>query len=339
MAVLWFLLIIGVSILVHELGHYWAAKVQRVGVRNFALGFGPTLLKFDWRGTTWRLNAIPLGGYAEIEGMLPGDTHGYSRLSALGKFVILVGGVVMNLLLAWLLLATLASVRGLPEAVPGQAQIAAVVEGSQAERIGLKAGDIIVAVNGQPLKDWQEVTRFRESAGEKRFTVQRGGERLEIRFEWAGGQQSLGIRYGPILEYKRLPFLQALFRAVTDTLSAAPAAFRAIIGGLVDLMAGQPNTGIAGPVGIVSATGQAAQQGLYTLLILVVQINLSLALFNLLPIPGLDGGRILILLANVLTKGRISAEREAQLSYGGFIFMLLLLVLVTLNDLRNLGGG
>jgi len=337
MSILWFLLIISISIFVHELGHYLAARWQGVGVKNFGVGFGPTLLKFDRWGTTFRLNAIPLGGYAEIEGMMPGDTHGYARLSSLGKFFILVAGVIMNLLLAWGVLAALSSIQGLPQT---RAVITEVLPGSLAEQAGFRVGDRVLSLNGSRLESHDQVTRFRQTTGEKVFGMLRDGQEVTLRFNWDNIQGRLGIVYrAEVIGYTRINFIQGLGRAIGETLVAVPRFVQELIGSIVSILSGQQARGVAGPVGIIDITGQAAQQGLATLVGLLAAINLSLAVFNLLPIPGLDGGRILVLLANVLTRGRIKPETEAQLSYGGFVFLILLIILVTINDIRNLAGG
>lgn len=337
MSLIWFLLIISISIFVHELGHYLAARWQGVGVKNFGVGFGPTLLKFDRWGTTWRLNAIPLGGYAEIEGMMPGDSQGYARLSALGKLFILVGGVLMNLLLAWGVLAALASIQGVPQT---RAEVTEVLPGSLAEQAGFRVGDRILSLNGVKLESYDQVTRFRQTPGEKVFVVLRDNQEVTLRFNWDNTQTRLGIVYRPELTgYTRINFFQGLSRAIGETVVAVPRFVQEFVGSIARILSGQKAQGVAGPVGIVSITGQAAQQGLGSLVGLLAAINLSLAVFNLLPIPGLDGGRILVLLANVLTGGRIKPETEARLSYGGFVFLILLIVLVTINDIRNLAGG
>uniref|UniRef100_A0A7C3DN94 RIP metalloprotease n=1 Tax=Meiothermus ruber TaxID=277 RepID=A0A7C3DN94_MEIRU len=337
MSILWFLLIISISIFVHELGHYLAARVQGVGVKNFGVGFGPTLLKFERWGTTWRLNAIPLGGYAEIEGMMPGDTHGYARLSSWGKFLILVAGVVMNLLLAWGVLAALASIQGIPQT---RAEVTEVLPDSLAEQAGFRVGDRILSLNGEKLTAYDQVTRFRQSTGEKVFVVLRDGAEVTLRFNWDDTQTRLGIVYRPeLVGYTRINFFQGFARAIGETVVAVPRFVQEFAGSIARILSGQQAQGVAGPVGIVNITGQAAEQGLGTLVGLLAAINLSLAVFNLLPIPGLDGGRILVLVANVISGGRIKPETEARLSYGGFIFLILLIVLVTINDIRNLVGG
>jgi len=337
MSILWFLLIISISIFVHELGHYLAARVQGVGVKNFGVGFGPTLLKFERWGTTFRLNAIPLGGYAEIEGMLPGDTHGYARLSGLGKFFILVAGVVMNLLLAWGVLAALSAVQGIPQT---RAVVTEVLPGSLAEQAGFKVGDRILSLDGVKLESYDQVTRFRQSPGEKVFVVLRDGVETTVRFNWDNTQTWLGITYRPeIIGYTRINFFQGFARAIGETAVAVPRFVQELVGSIARILSGQQAQGVAGPVGIVNITGQVAQQGLGALLGLLAAINLSLAVFNLLPIPGLDGGRILVLFVNGLLGGRIKPELEARLAYAGFLFLILLIVLVTINDIRNLSSG
>ncbi|GAB5602633.1 M50 family metallopeptidase [Thermus sp. FJN-A] len=336
MSLVWFLVIIGVSVFVHEMGHYLAARVQGVRVKAFSVGFGPVLWRRQAGGTEWRLSAIPLGGYADIEGLLPEEKgRGYDVLPFLGKLFVLVAGVAMNVLLAWGLLAYLFSAQGVPEAT-GRAVILEVVPGSVAERAGIRGQDVLVAVDGKPLAHPQEIERVK-IPGEHTLTLLREGKEVVLSLTWREGWERLGVVYQPEVAFRRVGFLEGLGLAASRTLAFGPAMVKALVGGVLGVLAGRADSGVMGPVGIVAETGRAAQEGLFRLLELAAAINLSLALFNLLPIPALDGGRILLLfLARFL---RIRPEQEAMVHYLGFLFLILLVVLVTFQDLRRLLGG
>ena len=342
------ILILGVSIFIHELGHYLAARLQGVRVPAFSIGFGPPLLRYRWAGTEWRISLIPLGGYAEIEGMAPDFTPdgravppatGFARLSLAGKVLILVGGVIMNLLLAWLLMAWVYTAQGIPQPIEDRAQIVSVVEGSLAEEIGLKAGDVIVAIDGRPLEHYTDLGRVKERTGRHTLTVLRDGKEVEISFVWDGTRDKLGVRYGPEVVYRMPTFPEAFAVAVETSVRFLPDMLRSFTRGLSGVLTGQPTGEIVGPVGIVNLAGEAARAGLMAVVQLAAMINLSLAIFNLLPIPGLDGGRLLIVFLNALTGGRIRPEHEAMINFIGFVFLILLMVLVTFQDVQRLLGG
>jgi regulator of sigma E protease len=336
MSLFWFLIIIGVSVFVHELGHYLAARVQGVRVKAFSLGFGPVLWRKRAWDTEWRLSAIPLGGYADIEGLLPEERgRGYDALPFLGKLFVLVAGVLMNVLLAWVLLAYLFSAQGVPEAT-GRAVILEVLPGSVAEEAGLKPGDVLVAVDGKPLRRPQEIEAVKVT-GPHTLTVLREGREVALSLTWGEGMEKLGVVYQPEVAYRQVGFLQGLALAAGRTLAFGPTMVQALVGGLIGVLSGNANSGVVGPVGIVAEAGRAAQEGLFRLVELTVAINLSLALFNLLPIPALDGGRILLLFLTRFL--RIRPEQEALVHYLGFLFLMLLVLLVTLQDLRRLLGG
>jgi regulator of sigma E protease len=343
MSLIWFLLIIGVSIFVHELGHYLAARVQGVGVKTFAIGFGPRLLGFRAWNTDWRLNLLPLGGYAAIDGMEPGDTHGYNALRWPGKVLILLGGVIFNLLLAWGVLGGLAATQGLPNPTP-EAKISQVVAGSAAEKLGLKAGDVVTALDGVPFTIFSDVGKFKERQGDHTFTVQRKGQTVELPFVWNGGpNDKLGFSYGPRdYTFTKISFFQGFGRAAVGTFQAVPMIISSIGKGIGGLLAGNKDSDLTGLVGIAAETNRASQAGASRLVELLANINLSLAIFNLLPIPVLDGGRIFFIFLGGLLGlfgRRLRPEQEMNASYVGMMLLLLLFVLVTINDIRRLAGG
>jgi len=336
MSLIWFLIIIGVSVFVHELGHYLAARAQGVRVKAFSVGFGPILWRKRAWDTEWRLSAIPLGGYADIEGLLPEERgRGYDALPFMGKLLVLVAGVAMNVLLAWGLLAYLFSAQGVPEAT-GRAVILEVLPGSVAEGAGLKPGDVLYAIDGTPMERPQDIERLKVP-GPHTLTVLREGEEKTVSLTWQEGMEKLGVVYQPEVAFRKVGFLQGLALAASRTLAFGPTMFRALVGGLIGVLSGNANSGVVGPVGIVAETGRAAQEGLFRLVELTVAINLSLALFNLLPIPALDGGRILLLFLSRLF--RIRPEQEAMVHYLGFLFLIFLVLLVTFQDLKRLLGG
>jgi len=237
--------------------------------------------------------------------------------------------------LAWVLLAYLFSAQGVPEAT-GRAVILEVLPESVAERAGLKPGDVLVAVDGKPLRRPQEIEAVKVP-GPHTLTVLREGREGTLSLTWREGMEKLGVVYQPEVAYRQVGFLQGLALAAGRTLAFGPTMVRSLVGGLIGALSGNANSGVVGPVGIVAEAGRAAQEGLFRLIELTAAINLSLALFNLLPIPALDGGRILLLFLTRFL--RIRPEQEALVHYLGFLFLMLLVLLVTLQDLRRLLGG
>lgn len=367
MNIIYWLLIVLIATTIHELGHYWAARWQGVGVKSFSVGMGPILARRTWRGTEWRVSALPIGGYVEIDGMVPDYSpegkpqplsHGYSRLRTPGKVAIMLAGPAMNLALALALLTGTYTAQGVTDVRPDRARIGEVLPGSRAQSLGLRAGDVIVAVDGAPLPGSYEVDdRPRQGYlkladtlaenGPHRLTVERPGQggqvqRLEVPFTWTarvnGVQQKLGISYGPDFNVRRVDVAQAAAEAGRTIVGAVPQVISAF-GGLVNRLATFDVRGdgsVVGPVGTVQVVGRAAQQGVWGLIGIAALLNVSLAFFNLLPIPGLDGGRVLLALVGAARRRPLDPAQEGIINFAGFAFVMLLMVFVVLGDVVRL---
>ena len=356
--ILWTLIIIALATFMHELAHYWGARLQGVAVKSFSVGMGPILVRRQWRGTEWRLSALPIGGYVEIDGMAP-DTlpdgrlgsakHGFARLPAWGKVAILLAGPVMNLLLAYLLLGGNFAANGVPKELNNRAVIGQVVVGSQAETLGFKAGDVVTAIDGQPVNvqrdpaqaDSDSVRRALSVAGPHTFTVNdKAGDRT-IRFNWTptdnGKRAILGIAYSPEVQTTRVGLGGALAESGRTIVNAVPQVLKAF-GNLFArffTLNFSRDQGVAGPVGTSEIVSQAAKLGGWALVLIGATINLSLGFFNLLPIPGLDGGRILLVLVGALRGRPLTFAQESTVTTAGFALVMLLSLFVVIRDLSR----
>lgn len=354
---LWTVIIIGLATFLHELAHYALARKQGVAVQSFSVGMGPVIFRRMWRGTEWRLSLLPIGGYVEIDGMAPETaedgtstppTRGFAALPAWGKVAILLAGPLMNLLLALGLMTTMFASQGIP--APDRARIESVIVGSTAEKLGLKAGDVITAIDGQDIPDtvtvagkeaagWESVRDILNKAGPHSFTVQRSGANLEVKFDWqptvSGKKQLLGIRYGADVQPASLPV--ALVTSWQVTVEAVPQVIKAFAGLFqrfltLDLSRDQ---NVSGPIGTAEIVGQAAKLSPWALVQVGIMLNLSLAFFNLIPIPGLDGGRILLVLIGAVRGRPLSFSQEQAINLAGFAFVMLLTLFVVVRDVSR----
>lgn len=363
-----YLLIIAVITAAHEWAHYIAARRQGVAVNSFSVGMGPVLYRRMWRGTEWRLSALPIGGYVEIDGMAPEmqdgrpvrATRGFAGLGALGKIAVLLAGPAMNLVLAIALLTVGFTRDGVPVIENGRpvvrndrARIESVVAGSVAERVGVRDGDVIVAVNGRPLPnetvvDGQTLPGYRAvqealaTSGRKTFTVEREGQRQTVAFDWAqssGERRTFGIRYGPETLIRDVG-VGGAFAAATRTAVLAVPQVLASFGRLfqraatLDVQGAAQSDDVGGPIRTVTFLRAALEGG--QILQFAALVNLSLAFFNLLPIPGLDGGRVLLVAVQALARRPLSFEVENSINFAGFAFVMLIMLFVILSDVVRL---
>ncbi len=357
LGLLWTVLILGAATFLHELAHYTLARMQGVAVGSFSVGMGPVLLRKHWHGTEWRISALPIGGYVEIDGMAPVEgldgtlrspTHGYAGLRLPGKVAVILAGPLMNLVLALGLMTALFSSQGMP--TPDRARIEKVVEHSQAQKIGLHSGDIITGIDGRKLPDtlkingqevagWEGVREVLGHAGPHRFTVERQGVSKEVAFDWTpnlnGKKQLLGIQYGPDVQPVSVP--AALNLSVKTTVNAVPQVLKAfgnLFGRFLTLNLSQDQS-VSGPIGTAEIVSRAAALSPWALVQVAIMLNLSLAFFNLIPIPGLDGGRILLAFIGAIKGSPLTFSQEQAINFAGFAFVMLLTVFVVLRDVSR----
>jgi regulator of sigma E protease len=335
-------LAVSALIVVHEAGHYWAARRSGMRVDRFSVGFGPVLLSFRRGETEFAISALPLGGYVKIAGMSPGDDvdpgdrSAYANQPAWRRFLVILAGPFMNYLAAILIAAGLLATLGLRSPDPA-ARVGAVVPGSPAEAAGLRAGDRIVAVEGRPVETFGAlVDEFRARPGQELpIVVERGAERLELAItpRDEGGVGRVGFQQAQRVERRGAgAALVEGFQRTNAQAGLQLAAFGA-------LFSGKGKAELSGPAGIAQELVRGAKAGVEPFLALVWVISIVLAILNLLPVPALDGGRLLFLLIEIVTRRKVNEKVENALHFAGFVALLALILAVTVfGDLPRLFG-
>lgn len=353
--VILFLVLLSVLVLVHEFGHFIAAKRAGVGVEEFGIGFPPRLASKRFGETTYSINWLPIGGFVRIKGDVADEkdpvrlnaSNSFARVSLARKLVIVVAGVVMNVVLAAVLFAV-GYMIGMPQILE-DAQSGGVVEessvrvqsvepGSSADLIGLQSGDEIVKVNDQPVDDTGDVITFAQGRPNETVTlvIRRSGEELSMQptlgqTEEGNGRLGVALISTGIVSY---PPPLAAWIGVKTTMILLGQIILAFWQIIVNLFAGQgPGDAVAGPIGIAVLTGQVASLGSIYLLQFAALLSLNLAIFNLIPFPALDGGRLMIMIVERIRGKALRQSVEGWIHQIGFFVLLLLILVITVRDI------
>lgn len=345
-------LMLGGLIFLHELGHFMVAKRMGMPVEVFSLGFGTRLVGFKWRETDVRLSLLPLGGYVKLAGFNPEepgaeDPHGFLQQPAWKRQLFYSGGVIMNLLTAFALLWAVGVDGARTELKPGAPVVVKqVLDGYPAAATGIQPGDEVKAVDGLSLSQaqtWNEaVGRIQASAG-KPLTLQflhQGALKtatLTPKLEQGAGKIGLVAGYSEA-DFQKQPLAWRQIgegaAASALTLVDMTKGVFAFLGQLVTFKAHAQD--VAGPIGIVRMSAQAAKAGWITFLTMTAFISLQLAILNLLPIPMLDGGHMAVLAWEKVRGRDFTLEFKEKLFTGGFLFLAGLMAVVIFMDVMKL---
>ena len=429
----WLLVLIGIMIVIHELGHYWAARWFDVRVDAFSIGFGPRLFGFRRGETDFRVSMIPFGGYVKMAGEQPGDEEdprGFQAKPRWQRLIVVFAGPAMNIVLAVALLAGLFMVRypqlakaGAPATVgyikPGgpaekagvqlgdviiqvenqqgptwedivlrevvsadksmpmlvkrgteelrlvvtpkldektgvgsagwaeqtDIEVGGLLAGMDAERKGLKTGDVLVSINGEPIRTVYTIHDALSASEGKPVDLvyRRDGETGEMsitpaRSDDGTGEQRwlIGIKLAPRVIYTQLGPAEAVRESVNQNVKGATLIFR-FLQSIVERRSSAKS--LEGPIGIAQLSGQAAREGPFTFIGLMATVSLNLAIFNLLPIPILDGGVILLLLIEMVMRRDLSMQLKENIFKVGFVFLMMIVAFVLYNDITKLLPG
>ncbi len=348
------LVLLGILIFVHELGHFLLAKLCGVRVLKFSLGFGPKLIGKKIGETEYVLSALPLGGYVKPLGESPDEPvsdadrpFALNTQSIGARFLILAAGSVFNIIFAGLLYALVYMV-GLPVLT---AMIGQVIEDSPAARAGIAAGDIIEVIDGRPISSWDELQQIvAECEGRAlRLTILRDSASLELTLqpelkqredELGRAQDVFMIGIAPSaegFEVRRYGPLTSIGKACQDVWKYTKLTFTVL--GMLIKSPVEKKEYLGGPILIGKIAGDFARQGVVSFALLMAIISLNLGIFNLLPIPILDGGHILFLLIEAV-KGSPVSIRAMEISHQiGLALLLALMLFVCYNDVARLSKG
>ena len=354
-SILAFIVVLGVLVFIHEMGHYLAARWCGVHVETFSIGFGQAITSWtDRQGTVWKLAWLPLGGYVKLHGQeqpedatpeakalwIAGRTFHEKKLSA--RAFVVAAGPLANFVLAAVLFAGLYGVLGkpvLPDPAGPPPVIGEVVAGSAAARAGLRAGDRILAIDGAAVAGFTDVQRIVSAAPGRTLglRVQRDGGTLSLSaiVEARGQVGMLGVRSASVpARFEDVGIVGAVVGGVARTWDVSVQT----LGGLWQMITGQRGTEeLGGPLRIAQLSGEVAQLGFASLVTFIAVLSVNLALINLFPIPILDGGHLLFYFAEAI-RGRPLPPRAHE--YGmkvGLGLILALFIFATWNDLTHLG--
>ena len=333
-------------VIVHELGHFIAAKTSGVRVEEFGLGFPPRLLSFKRGETRYSLNAIPFGGFNKLTGEEdPKEPRSLASKGIGTRLWVLSAGSLMNLILPILLFSIAFMVPN--NITTGQIVIKEVAPGSPAAAAGIQADDILLSINGESVQNIGTLPRYIQLNLGKEVTIlvqhpDSTTEHVQLTPRWRPpeGQGAIGIAYRvsePTIVRQSYPFWKAIPLGVKGCIEA----FILYKNGIISMIIGAVPVAVDGPVGIVQVMGEVVKAGTSPLLELAAFISLNLGILNIFPLPALDGGRIAFVLLEWVRRGkRISPKKEGLVHLTGFILLIGLLLVITYQDImRIISGG
>lgn len=330
------IIIFGLLIFFHEFGHFIVAKKTGIDVLEFAIGFGPKVISTEREGTVYSLRAFPLGGFCRLKGETPEEAEekgSFQGKPLFQRFSVIVAGPIMNFILAILLFFIIYFfIFGVP--VTGSTQIGEVLPGDRADEAGLQEGDIILAIDNKSMEDWEEVVETINAHPEEELllTIERDGEIKEFdvapRKENQTGRGLMGIAS----QTKKFSFFSSLALSISSTWWF----IQFIVISIVQIITGQTAADVAGPIGIVQMVGEVAETGMYNLLTLAAILSIHLGLLNLLPIPALDGSRLMFFLIEGIRGKPVDPDKEGFIHFIGFALLILLAIFIAFRDLTRL---
>lgn len=343
-SVISFLIVIGICVISHEGGHFLAARMRGVLVHEFSFGMGPLLWGRKKGETQYSLRAFPVGGFVKLEGEdadgeeeKPADydpARSLANKKPWERIFIIGAGASVNILLAWLLTALFLSGYGVYNMETPK--IGSIMEGTPAMSAGLREGDVIKAIDGKELKDWSDIRKNiqnpKKSGDRYDITLDRSGERKTISVSIPVNKESGGRLLGVQPSHERYPILKALGTSFSYSWKMSVE----IIKGMWMALTGQIKADVTGPVGIATMAGDAFKDGFWTFVAFLGVINLNLGLLNLMPFPALDGGRIIFIAIELVTRRKVPEKIETMIHYAGFVVLIALILLVTGKDIYRL---
>ena len=315
------LLVFLIVILVHEFGHFAVAKLVGIKVNEFAVGMGPKLFQKQKGETLYTVRILPVGGYCAMEGEdeESNDPRSFVNAKWYNKIFVLIAGASMNFFLALILLIGVGFFVGQPNTT-----IKDFTDSSTAKLSGLEIGDKIIKVNSVNIKKWEDISDEISKADDKfTVTVDRDGEIISYNVEKKDNK--IGI-------YPEND--KTLGSAISYGLSSFAMVFNEMIKFLKMVFTGGISLkDVSGPVGIVSTIGDAAKIGFGYLIMLAAFININVGFFNLLPIPALDGSKVLVTILERIRGKKFNQNLLGYINLAGFAFLMLLIIVVTLKDI------
>ena len=342
------ILLFGFVIFFHELGHFLLAKASGIRVNEFALGMGPKLFSFQRGETKYALRLLPIGGYCAMEGEdeQSDDARAFGNKPVWRRILVVVAGGVFNIILGFFLMLIVLG----QQDVYATTQIAKFTEGSALEAAGAQAGDRIVEIDDYAVYTDRDLSFALALANPDSVSmkVEREGTKIDLGTFRLNSQQSEDGKKIVALDFYVQPeertFLELVRRSAADTFSMA----RMVVESLKGIVTGRFGLNdIAGPVGTAQAISQAAGAGLEqsfgqavnNILLMIIMITVNLGIVNLLPLPALDGGRLLFLIWEGVTRRPVPAKYEGYIHAAGFVLLIGLMVFITFHDIVRIVQG
>ncbi len=317
-----------IVVVFHEFGHFIVAKTSGIKVHEFAIGMGPKLFKINKGDTDYTLRLLPIGGYVKMEGEdeHSDDLRSFSRKPIGIRMAVIAAGAIMNFILAIIVFSIYSYSVGVPTTT-----IDKVTEKLPAYEAGIRAGDTITSVDNYSVNSWEDIKKFINASDGK-----------EIKVKVLRNERELNFTIKPIIEKNdnrliigispkmKKSILLSIKNGFENMIMILGLMFQFIF----MLFKGKVGSGdISGPVGIVYLVGEAARSGFLYVLYIAGFISINLGFFNLLPIPALDGSRLVFLLIEFVRGKPVNPEREGFIHFIGFVFLILLMLVVAYKDI------